>query len=101
FLMHRKLTIVVLLMLAALSAHAHGNFKFVNGQWFDGTRFVKKTVYSVDNVFRDAYDGEVRTLDLGGRYVIPPLADAHNHVFADGANVDEQLVRYLRAGIFY
>jgi len=102
--MRIKLT-TVFLLLFTVSAHAHGNFKFVNGQWFDGTRFVKKTVYSVDNVFRDAYDGEALTLDLGGRYVIPPLADAHNHVFADGAhadaNIDEQLARYLRAGIFY
>ncbi|HJQ38143.1 MAG TPA: tetratricopeptide repeat protein [Thermoanaerobaculia bacterium] len=87
----------------AFSAHAHGNFKFVNGQWFDGTRFVKKTMYSVDNVFRSTFevDGETRTIDLGGRYVVPPFADAHNHVFADGANVEQQLARYLRAGIFY
>lgn len=97
--MRLKLTIVFLLLTA--SAHAHGNLKFVNGQWFDGTRFVKKTMYSVDNVFRSSFDGEARTIDLGGRYVVPPFADAHNHVFADGANVDEQLARYLRAGIFY
>jgi tetratricopeptide (TPR) repeat protein len=96
--MKLKLTIVFFL---AFSAHAHGNFKFVNGQWFDGTHFVKKTMYSVDNVFRSSFDGEARTIDLGGRYVVPPFTDAHNHAFADGANVDEQLARYLRAGIFY
>ena len=96
--MRLKLTIVFFL---AFSAHAHGNIKFVNGQWFDGTQFVKKTMYSVDNVFRSSFDGEARTIDLAGRYVVPPFADAHNHVFADNPNVDDQLARYLRAGIFY
>ena len=98
--MLRKLT-TVFFILAACNAFAHGNLKLVNGQWFDGTRFVKKTMYSVDNVFRSSWDGEAQTIDLGGRYVVPPFGDAHNHVFADGANVEEQRARYLRAGIFY
>jgi tetratricopeptide (TPR) repeat protein len=58
-------------------------------------------MYSVGNVFRTSYDGEARVIDLGGRYVVPPFADAHNHVLADGPRVDEELARYLRAGIFY
>jgi hypothetical protein len=58
-------------------------------------------MYSVDNVFRATYDGEARTIDLAGHYVVPPFADAHNHAFADDANVDEQRARFLRAGIFY
>jgi len=100
--MLRKTTLVFLLSLfTALTASAHGNLKFVNGRWFDGTKFVAKTMYSVDNVFRSTYDGEARTIDLAGRFVVPPFADAHNHAFADGANVDEQRARFLRAGIFY
>jgi imidazolonepropionase-like amidohydrolase len=96
--MRLKLTIVFLLALPAL---AHGNLKFVNGQWFDGTRFVKKTMYSVENVLRSSFDGEARTIDLGGRYVVPPFADAHNHAFSIDVRTDEQLARFLRAGIFY
>jgi tetratricopeptide (TPR) repeat protein len=99
--MLRKPTIVVLLLLAALSAHAHGSLKFTNGLWFNGTTFEKKTMYAVGNVFRDEFDGEATVVDLAGRYVVPPFGDAHNHAFADGGNVDEQLQRYLRAGIFY
>jgi imidazolonepropionase-like amidohydrolase len=98
--MLRKLTIVFLMLLGA-SAYAHGNLKLVNGRWYDGTEFVAKTMYAVDDVLRDSHDGEARELDLQGMSVIPPLADAHNHVFADGMNADEQLGRYLRAGIFY
>lgn len=99
--MRLKLTTVFLLLIA-MNAFAHGNLKFVNGQWFDGTRFVKKTMYSVDNMLHDSFDGEVtRTIDLGGRYVIPPFADAHNHAFSIDRNFNEQLARFLRAGVFY
>ena len=99
--MFRKLTIVFLLLLVTTAAYGHGNLKFINGRWYDGTSFQERTMYSVENVFRTSFDGEARVVDLGGRYVIPPLADAHNHVLADGPRVDEELLRYLRAGIFY
>jgi tetratricopeptide (TPR) repeat protein len=98
--MFRKLTIVFLLCFSA-AAYAHGNLKLVNGLWYDGKAFVPRTMYAVDNVFRTSYDGEARVIDLAGKYVIPPFADAHNHVLADGPRVDEELLRYLRAGIFY
>jgi hypothetical protein len=99
--MLRKLTIVFFCLALSVPAFAHGNLKFVNGLWFDGSAFVKRTVYSVDNVFRDTWDGEARTIDLAGRFVIPPLADAHNHAFGDSQRLEEQLARYLRAGVFY
>jgi imidazolonepropionase-like amidohydrolase len=98
--MLRKLTIACLLLLA-VNAYAHGNLKFVNGRWYDGAAFREKTMYSVGNVFRASFDGEARVIDLGGRYVVPPFADAHNHVLADGSRVDDELARYLQAGIFY
>ncbi len=98
--MFRKLTTVFLFLLAT-SAFAHGSLKFVNGLWFNGTSFEKKTMYSVDNVFRTTFDGEAKVVDLGGRYVIPPLGDAHDHVFADTMDVDAQLAQFFGAGVFY
>lgn len=98
--MLNKLTTVCFLLFA-VTAHAHGNLKFVNGRWYDGTAFEPRTMYSVGNALRSSFDGEARVVDLGNRYVIPPLADAHNHVLADGPRVSEELARYLRAGIFY
>jgi imidazolonepropionase-like amidohydrolase len=96
------ISLFIAFLLFATTALAHGNLKFVNGKWLDGGRFVEKTVYSVEGVLRDRFDGEVRqTIDLGGRFVIPPLADDHNHVLGDNGNVDEQIRQYLRAGVFY
>jgi imidazolonepropionase-like amidohydrolase len=99
-LMLHKLTTVFFILIAA-TAQAHGNLKLVNGRWWDGARFVEKTMFSVDDVFRERYDGEARTIDLAGRYVLPPFGDAHNHVLSDGMNADEQVALYLRSGIFY
>ena len=97
--MLRKLTTAVFL-LVTVAAHAHGNLKFTNGLWFNGTAFEKKTMFSVGNVFRESFEGEATVVDLGGKYVVPPFADAHNHAFSDPQNADAQQ-RFLRAGVFY
>ena len=40
-----------------------------------------------------------RTLDLGGGYVVPPFAEAHNHNVHDGA--EGALRKYLEQGVLY
>jgi hypothetical protein len=95
----RKLTTVCF---ALFAFHAAGeDLKLVNGFWYDGARFERKTMYVAGGVFRTAFDGDARVIDLAGRYVIPPFADAHNHVFAEGTRFEMQLARYLGAGVFY
>src|SRR5687768_10930045 len=95
-----KLTLVNLLF--AATVHAHGTLRFDNGRWYDGTRFVEKTMWSVDGVLRDAFDGKPdEVVDLRGRSVIPPFADAHHHAFSDARNLQADITRFLSAGIFY
>lgn len=103
--MIRKSTLVFLLPLLVLSlttpAWAHGTTKLVGGRWPVEGRFEERTLYMVDGVLRTAAPGEVdATLDLGGGFVVPPLADAHNHGLAD-AGFEEESRRFLAAGIFY
>lgn len=77
-------------------------YRFTNGLWFDGRGFAPRTVYAVDGVFRSRHDGPVNeTFDLGGRYVVPPFAEAHNHHFMEGADNAALIRRYLAEGIFY
>lgn len=93
---------IIVTVFIALPAAAHGVLQFTNGLWWNGRAFERRTMYSVDNVFREQWKGEVaRTIDLGGRYVVPPFADAHSHVFAEGTDVPRQLARHFRAGVFY
>lgn len=48
-------------------------YRFVNGQWFNGRRFEKRVVYSVNGIFHTKHAGKVdETFDLRGRFVVPP-----------------------------
>jgi hypothetical protein len=79
-------------------------YEFVNGLWFDGSKFTKKKFYSSGGVLTSRKPALVdEVIDLTGKYVVPPFGEAHNH------NVDwyseEQFARvkrmYLEGGIFY
>ncbi len=81
---------------------AHGATCYVNGLWFNGHAFEAKTFCSVEGLLRANYDGKAdNTIDLKGRHIIPPFAEAHNHHFGDGADIRQQIKTYLSQGIFY
>ena len=93
-------TITALLALSPAQDGAPATMAFLNGRWFDGTKFVERTLYSIDGVFTAERPGQVdTTLDLEGGFVVPPFAEAHNH----DVEGDPQAVipRYLAAGVFY
>lgn len=72
-----------------------------NGRWFDGERFVARDWFVSGGVLHERWTGEVEdTLDLAGRFVIPPLADAHTHVLSDTARFGAVEYALLQAGIF-
>lgn len=81
------------------------NLKLINGQWFNGTEFVAATMYTQGGVFREKEPAKVdETIDLGGKFVIPPFADAHLHWLAGPgtpAYFSEVVAATLRSGQFY
>lgn len=79
-----------------------GVYRFVGGLWFNGKSFESKTVYSVKGTFRSKYNGAIdSTIDLQGKYCIPPFAEAHTHHFMEGMDYKAQIADYLARGIFY
>lgn len=91
----------VLLVLSALPAFGE-NLAFVNGRWFDGQRFVARTMYVEGQTFARRAPRRIdRSIDLGGRYVVPPYGEAHNHNVADSDSVVALIAKYLGDGIFY
>src|SRR5512132_3227188 len=77
---------------------------FVNGQWFNGSGFDRRTVYSLNCVFAFKTPSHLdTTIDLANRYVVPPFADAHNHnvEFSNDARARAIVAKYLNAGVFY
>lgn len=77
-------------------------YRFTGGLWFDGRAFVPATMYSAGGVFRAKHDGRVdHEVDLSGKFVVPPFAEAHTHHFMEGMDNRELIARYLARGIFY
>lgn len=75
-----------------------------NGSWFDGRGFARQTVYSVDGLFALTRPEHVdQVVDLGGAFVVPPFAEAHNHNIGLGAEERDRgaIAAYLSAGVFY
>lgn len=87
----------------ASSPPAHAAvYRFVGGLWFDGRGFAHATMYSVNGTFRAEYAGRVDAeIDLTGKFVVPPFAEAHTHHFMEGMDNRELIARYLARGIFY
>jgi len=78
--------------------------EMVNGHWFDGVRFVGRTMYSVGGIFSDQAGRGVDTvIDLQGGYVVPPFAEAHNHNLdaSTPAAARAVVAKYMRDGVFY
>ncbi|MBI3790741.1 MAG: hypothetical protein HY275_07660 [Gemmatimonadetes bacterium] len=75
-------------------------YEWRGGQWFDGTAFVSRTVWSAGGVLLDRAPSRVDSvIDLAGGFVVPPFGEAHNH----NAVVSDTGIahRYLREGIYY
>lgn len=78
-------------------AHA---VEYRGGLWFDGTKFTPRTMYVADGVFHTAPPVHVDSvIDLSGGYVVPPFADAHQHVL--DPRVDIAIRTFLGDGVFY
>ena len=78
--------------------------QLVNGHWFDGKRFVDRTMYSVGGIFSAQPGTRVDSvIDLQGGYVVPPFAEAHNHNIDASTPAAAQAVvaNYMRDGVFY
>ena len=104
----KLLSAVLILMLGApVTAFGHEGhphprvLRFLNGQWFDGEKFVKQDLYAVDGTFRTTYDGkDAVDVDLAGKFLLPPFTDLHHHIgaAAPDSTVAKQLISM---GVFY
>ena len=73
---------------------------YVNGRWYDGDAFAARPMYAVDGVLRTAAPHVTSSIDLGGRFVVPPLAEGHNH-WLEAGRIDAYVHDYLQDGVFY
>ncbi|MEL6823808.1 MAG: hypothetical protein AAFP70_18785, partial [Calditrichota bacterium] len=79
------------------------SIKLINGNWFNGNSFDNTTAwvnngilsFTVENTENDTI------IDLNGKYVIPPFAEAHNHNLESNYKLDKRINSYINSGVFY
>lgn len=77
-------------------------YEFRNGRWFDGEGFRHGTFYAQYGVLTREPPARIDSVvDLGGRWVVPPFAEAHNHNVEDTQRLDGLIGRYLEAGVYF
>jgi len=75
---------------------------FQGGQWFDGERFAPDQWYAVDGRLTRQRPARVDvTVDLTGRWVLPPFVEAHNHDLQNSRFAAWSVDKYLAQGVFY
>ncbi|HKA59909.1 MAG TPA: amidohydrolase family protein [Gemmatimonadales bacterium] len=107
--MNSRLVTLALLALGCATTQQSGNqpsppadhgVAYRGGRWFDGTKFVSKTMYVAGGVFHTRAPVRIDSVvDLAGGYVVPPFSDAHQHLV--DPRIDQTIAMQLGAGIFY
>ena len=79
------------------------SIKLINGHWFNGRAFENKTAWVNKGIlsFTDKNQKHDTIIDLGGKYVIPPFCEAHNHNLESEFKLNERINSYLKNGVFY
>lgn len=78
-------------------------YAFKNGQWFDGQKFVAKTMYVQAGYFTNAQPTVIDSvIDLQQKFVVPPFSEAHTHHLEGVGDPAEKIINgYLKDGVFY
>ena len=78
------------------------SYEFRNGQWYDGTGFVAGTWYTSNGLLSKKAPAKIDSVvDLEGRWVIPPMGDAHCSSVSENPSASNTLSQYMGEGVFY
>lgn len=98
-----KIITVLTINLVLMSHVSAQNIKLENGMWFNGDKFFKQTIWIDDGklIFKSKGKKIEKGIDLEGKYVIPPFAEAHNHNLESEYQLQKRIDKYLLDGVFY
>jgi len=79
------------------------SIKYAGGYLFNGDKFIKKDFFIKNGKFSfDSTNKKTnKTINLDGKYVIPPFGDAHTHNFDNIEQFDSIYQAYINEGTFY
>lgn len=88
--------------LQAQSAKANRNVEYKNGVWFNGTAFSRGNWYSQNGILTQKAPAKIdTTVDLGDRWVVPPMADAACASLSASGFQENMIGMYMDEGVFY
>ncbi|MBX3561083.1 MAG: amidohydrolase family protein [Sphingomonas sp.] len=107
--LRRAIAGMFLCLFAIAAAHADSpaapqgpTLALTGGLWFDGERFVPAAWYAVGGRLTATRPERIdATVDLAGRYVLPPFVEAHNHDMQNAGFAAVSIGKNLRQGVFY
>ncbi len=85
-----------------MAQSTHKNYAYTNGQWYDGVGFTNATWYVSNGLLSKKAPAQIdSTIDLDGRWVIPPSGDAHCLSMSENPSPEIQAKSYITDGTFY
>lgn len=102
--MRTTLTVIALLLLGGAGTPTMAPsparvYELAGGLWWTGGGFEERTMYSIGGVFDSERPTRVDSvIDLSGRFIVPPFAEAHTHTIA---YVRTRIDEFLEQGVFY
>ena len=95
-------TLFLLILVSAGTLYGQKTYEFKNGSWFNGKGFEESTWYVSNGKLTKKAPSKIdSTIDLKGRWVIPPVGDAHCSSVAGNPSASYTLGSYFSEGIFY
>jgi len=77
-------------------------YEYRNGSWYNGTDFTNATWYVAKGNFSKKAPAKIDSIiDLGGRWVVPPMADVECSSLAGNPSASNSLKMYWEEGTFY
>lgn len=75
---------------------------YVDGQVWNGEKFIERTLFISDGKFIEEPSRIDSTVNLNGKYILPPFGDAHTHNLGVGG-ISKQIAKnkYIENGVFY
>lgn len=99
--MNKALLSCLFFVYSSLAVFAQ-SYEFKNGNWYNGKDFSAGNWYVVNGVLSKKAPAKIDSvIDLQGRWVVPPMGDAHCSSVADNPSAANMLRLYNDEGVFY
>ncbi|MGI9160508.1 MAG: amidohydrolase family protein, partial [Saprospiraceae bacterium] len=105
FFMKKIITLALLTCLAvfqAIAQNASKTYELRNGAWYNGQDFSIGNWYMTGGILTRKAPAKVDSvIDLTGKWIVPPLADAYCSSLSDNPNAKMVTESYMGEGVFY